>query len=208
MSRTNSRARKSRIGDRLQVPVASRNLVAQHRIRAGDLASSELAQTTPDAIATTEAIVNRYLRVAKEKGRPFLATDLSETPVLKYNVSLISLSIPASRALNGLLEPGLLVDIYGTVKDQDKTSSVRLVWDLTLESVIDGTGSDPASILVLSLPTSSKQAIARLADLTAATNLFIASRPSETSKSVPPPSPETPPAAGAMPGAAAKPAAG
>lgn len=179
----------------VQVPVASRNLVAQHRIRAGDVRSTEISETTGEPIATTDAVVNKYLRVAKEAGKPFLAADLSDTPVLKYSVSLVSISVPTSRALNGLLEPGLRVDIYGTVKDQDRTSSVRLVWDLTLESVIDGgTGTDPASILVLSLPASPNQATARLADLAAATNLFVVSKPRPESKPPPRPGPEDQPA--------------
>lgn len=187
----------------LQVPIASRNLVAQHRIRAGDVETSEVAQTTPESIATIEAVLSKYLRVDKEAGKPFLAADLSETPVLKYGVSLLSIAIPASRALNGLLEPGLQVDVYGTVRDQDRTSSVRLVWDLTLESIIDGgSGADPALILILSIPSGSHQATARIADLAAATNLFIVSKPRRETKL--PPQPALPRGPSAEPAAVAK----
>lgn len=163
----------------VQVPVATRKLNPQHRIRSGDVESSQRDEaSSAEAVASNDRIVNKYLRNAKEKGEIFRAADLSDSPVLNYAVPLISLSIPASWALNGFLEPGLIVDIYGTVKEQDRTSSIRLIWNLTLQSVLDGTGSDPACILILSLPEGQPEATARLAALGTSTNLFIVTRPS------------------------------
>lgn len=162
----------------MQVPVASRSLKAQHRIRAGDLRSSPPEQPVPaHALGSSEAIVNKYLRVNKGVGDVFAAEDLSETPVFNYaGPPLISLSLPPSRALNGLLDPGMLIDVYATVKTVDRTASTRLLWDLKFEAVIDGTSADAPCILILSLPAGQTDAVARLADLCGASDLFIVAR--------------------------------
>jgi len=129
-------------------------------------------------LGATEAIVSKYLRVDKQAGEAFFAEDLSETPVLNYaGPPLISLSLAGSRALNGLLEPGMLIDVYATTKSGDRTASTKLVWDLKFEAVIDGAGSDAPCILILSLPVAGQtDASARMADLCGASDLFIVAR--------------------------------
>jgi hypothetical protein len=153
------------------IPVASRDLKPNHRLADRDLKQSSSGTFSPGTVISSADLLKKYLLVSKSGGDSFQTGDVSDSPSFSYaDKYLLSIPIPTTHALNGQLEPGTIVDVYGFSKAA--TTPTALLKGATVEAVLDsGTSGDLNCVLVLALMPGTV-ADAALA-LAGATELFI-----------------------------------
>lgn len=139
----------------VRAPSTRRALRVNHLLRPGDLGVEAAAPQSAEPVGPLEALIGRYLTVAKAAGQTLAPGDVSEGPQVEHRGRrLFSVGVPLQRALGGLLEPELQIDVYGTVKGAaGATSSEQIVTGASLVAVIRNEGSLEAPLtLILALP--------------------------------------------------------
>lgn len=154
------------------IPVASSNLKPNHRLADQDLKQSTRDSFPAGTVISSADLLKKYLLVPKNEGDTFQTGDVSDSPRLSYvGKYLISLPVPTTHVLNGQLEPGIIVDVYGFSKAA--TSPTALLKGATVEAVLDsGASGDLNCVLVLALAQGTVEDAA-IAGLAGASELLI-----------------------------------
>ena len=167
----------------LGIPVASRDLQCNHRLRAGDVSfDAGTSVVACEVIPSETDLLDQYLRVGKKRGDRLRGGDVCKRPTLDFaGKQMLSVSIPTSNALGGILDAGVVVEIRGRSGAVSESKTFRFP-NLVIEAVLDGvTASTPGAeiTLIVSLPKDSNDTdnpMPSLDVLLGATQLLIVTR--------------------------------
>ena len=117
----------------VEVVVASRDLVAGHRIIPGDLRFEEIPERLlpVDAVYTLDQLAGQTLAVDRSKGDLITMSHLGEPIMLGADERAVAIAVQDSSGLAGLLQVGDMVGVNAVIYQQDSVSGTSGIFSKT-----------------------------------------------------------------------------